>query len=164
MRLPLRGGHCTCDFTSCDVLDLGALSLTSSNTLRSLNLYPGILCRLTILCLYPHAHYLESLLTISLNIDLLLDVLAILSLMFFEEILVHQSSWKTLTHVLELSSSALAVLVTGASQSRQHESRKSPTAKLFDVDYGRPFIVTVNTKEYHSDVLANITRIMRRTL
>ncbi|GJW38477.1 retrovirus-related pol polyprotein from transposon TNT 1-94 [Tanacetum coccineum] len=49
---------------------------------------------------------------------------------------------------------ALAVLVTGVSQSRQHESRKSPTAELFDVDSGRISIVTVNTKEYHSDVLA----------
>ncbi|GJZ10664.1 hypothetical protein Tco_0545423 [Tanacetum coccineum] len=59
---------------------------------------------------------------------------------------------------------ALAVLVTEASQSRQHESRKSPTTKLFDVHSGRISIVTVNTKEYHYDVLAIITRIMRRTL
>ncbi|GJU33890.1 hypothetical protein Tco_1182244 [Tanacetum coccineum] len=44
------------------------------------------------------------------------------------------------------------------------ESRKPPTAELFDVDSGRISIVTVNTKEYHSDVLAVITRIMRRTL
>ncbi|GJV32777.1 hypothetical protein Tco_1393177 [Tanacetum coccineum] len=34
------------------------------------------------------------------------------------------------------------------------ESRKLPTAVLFDVDIGRISIVTVNTKEYHSDVLA----------
>ncbi|GJZ80294.1 hypothetical protein Tco_0645288 [Tanacetum coccineum] len=74
---------------------------------------------------------------------------------------------------------ALAVLVTGASQSRQHEShhrffpvdtslihiesRKSPTKSLFDVGSRRISIFTVNTKEYHSDVLAIITRIMRRT-
>nr|GEY96493.1 hypothetical protein [Tanacetum cinerariifolium] len=65
----------------------------------------------------------------------------------------------------------LAVLVTKASQSRQQvdtslihiESRKSPTAELFDVDSGRIFIVTVNTREYHSDNLADITRIMRKT-
>ncbi|GJW56528.1 hypothetical protein Tco_0103259 [Tanacetum coccineum] len=44
------------------------------------------------------------------------------------------------------------------------ESRKSPTAELFDVDSGRISIVTVNTKDYHSDVLAIITRILRRTL
>ncbi|GJY84901.1 hypothetical protein Tco_0498927 [Tanacetum coccineum] len=62
------------------------------------------------------------------------------------------------------SIAALAVLVTVASQSRQHESRKPPTVELFDVDSGRISIVTVNTKEYHSDVLAIITRIMRRTL
>ncbi|GJY16427.1 hypothetical protein Tco_0386849 [Tanacetum coccineum] len=43
-----------------------------------------------------------------------------------------------------------SVLVTGASQSRQHESRKSPIAELFDVDFGRISIVTVNTKDYHS--------------
>ncbi|GJW80902.1 hypothetical protein Tco_0144877 [Tanacetum coccineum] len=36
--------------------------------------------------------------------------------------------------------------------------------ELFDVDSGRIFIVIVNTKEYHSDVLAIITRIMHRTL
>ncbi|GJY45214.1 hypothetical protein Tco_0433427 [Tanacetum coccineum] len=59
---------------------------------------------------------------------------------------------------------ALAILVTRASQSRQHESRKSPTVELFDVDSGRISIITVNTKEYHSEVLANITRIMRRNL
>ncbi|GJX23280.1 hypothetical protein Tco_0227725 [Tanacetum coccineum] len=51
---------------------------------------------------------------------------------------------------------ALAVLVTGASQSKLHE--------LFDVDSGRIFIVTMNTKEYHYDVLANSTKIMSRTL
>ncbi|GJY16773.1 hypothetical protein Tco_0387195 [Tanacetum coccineum] len=43
-------------------------------------------------------------------------------------------------------------------------NRKSPTVELFDVDSGWIFIVTVNTKEYHSDVLENITRIMHRTL
>ncbi|GJZ69015.1 cytochrome P450 [Tanacetum coccineum] len=67
---------------------------------------------------------------------------------------------------------ALAVLVTEASQSRQHvdtsliklESRKSPTTELFDVHSGRISIVIVNTKEYHYDVLAITTRIMRRTL
>ncbi|GKA94889.1 hypothetical protein Tco_0816927, partial [Tanacetum coccineum] len=59
---------------------------------------------------------------------------------------------------------ALAVLITGASQSRQHESRKSPTVEVFDVDSGGISIITMNTKEYHSEVLENITRIMRRTL
>ncbi|GJX86460.1 hypothetical protein Tco_0337234 [Tanacetum coccineum] len=44
------------------------------------------------------------------------------------------------------------------------ESRKSPTAELFDLESGRISIVTVNTKEYHFDVLAIIIRIMRRTL
>ncbi|GKB45637.1 hypothetical protein Tco_0896390 [Tanacetum coccineum] len=44
------------------------------------------------------------------------------------------------------------------------ESRKSPTKSLFDIILRRISIVIVNTKEYHSDVLAVITRIMRRTL
>ncbi|GJW00716.1 hypothetical protein Tco_1555967 [Tanacetum coccineum] len=44
------------------------------------------------------------------------------------------------------------------------ESYKSLTAELFDVDSGRISIVIVNTKEYHSDILAIITRIMRRSL
>ncbi|GKB03104.1 hypothetical protein Tco_0831193 [Tanacetum coccineum] len=43
------------------------------------------------------------------------------------------------------------------------ESRKPPTKSLFDVGSRRISIVTVNTKEYHSDVLAVITRIIRRT-
>ncbi|GKD28633.1 retrovirus-related pol polyprotein from transposon TNT 1-94 [Tanacetum coccineum] len=43
------------------------------------------------------------------------------------------------------------------------ESRKSPTKSLFDVSSRRISIVTVNTKEYHSDVQAIITKIMRRT-
>ncbi|GKB63030.1 hypothetical protein Tco_0919216 [Tanacetum coccineum] len=44
------------------------------------------------------------------------------------------------------------------------ESLNSPTAKLFDDDSRRISIFIVNTKEYHSDVLANATRIMRKTL
>ncbi|GJS55832.1 hypothetical protein Tco_0629194 [Tanacetum coccineum] len=44
------------------------------------------------------------------------------------------------------------------------ESRKLPTAVLFDVDTGRISIVTVNTKEYYFDVLARSQRIMHRTL
>ncbi|GJQ93543.1 hypothetical protein Tco_0004682 [Tanacetum coccineum] len=70
-----------------------------------------------------------------------------------------------------IDSRYLLVLITGMSQSRQHidtsliriESRKSPTKILFDVGSRRISIVTVNTKEYHSDVLAIITRIMRMT-
>ncbi|GJT22261.1 hypothetical protein Tco_0892198 [Tanacetum coccineum] len=41
------------------------------------------------------------------------------------------------------------------------ESRKSPTKSLFDVGSRRISIFTVNTKEYHSDVLAIYTRILR---
>ncbi|GJQ96551.1 putative reverse transcriptase domain-containing protein [Tanacetum coccineum] len=44
------------------------------------------------------------------------------------------------------------------------ESRKPPTKSLFDVSSSRISIVTVNTKEYHSDVLAVITWITRMTL
>ncbi|GJW90352.1 hypothetical protein Tco_0167905 [Tanacetum coccineum] len=76
------------------------------------------------------------------------------------------------SNAIALDSLYLLVLIIGTSQSRQHvdtslihiESCKPPIAELFDVDYGRISIVTMNTKEYHSDVLASITRIMRKTL
>ncbi|GJS80947.1 hypothetical protein Tco_0747488 [Tanacetum coccineum] len=67
------------------------------------------------------------------------------------------------SNTIALDSLYLLVLITRASQSRQHESRKPPTKSLFDVGSSRISIVIVNTKEYHSDVLAVITRIMRRT-
>ncbi|GJV55212.1 reverse transcriptase domain-containing protein [Tanacetum coccineum] len=67
------------------------------------------------------------------------------------------------SNAIALDSPYLLVLITRTSQSRQHESRKSPTKSLFDVGSRRISIVTVNTKEYHSDVLAIITRIMRKT-
>ncbi|GKD09897.1 hypothetical protein Tco_1189582 [Tanacetum coccineum] len=67
------------------------------------------------------------------------------------------------SNAIALDSPYLLVLITETSQSRQHESRKSPTKSLFDVVSRRISIVTVNTKEYHSDVLEIITRIMRRT-
>nr|GFA26146.1 hypothetical protein [Tanacetum cinerariifolium] len=155
---------------------------------RSLNHYP--LCRLAILCHQPHAHDLESLLTISPSTyALLLD--RFYNNVSFEEEVVHQRLWKTLTHVLDLSSCIylddralgflnfdsagvrinlgrssvtgfpaqsirssnaialdspyLLVLNTGASQSRQHESRKPPTAELFDVDSGR---ISIRHYEY----------------
>nr|GEW25293.1 putative ribonuclease H-like domain-containing protein [Tanacetum cinerariifolium] len=68
---------------------------------RSLNHYP--LCRLAILCYHPHAHDLESLLTISpstyaLQLDRFDNNVS------FEEEVVHQILLKTLTHILELSS------------------------------------------------------------
>ncbi|GKA00735.1 hypothetical protein Tco_0673400 [Tanacetum coccineum] len=49
----------------------------------------------------------------------------------------------------------LLVSITGTSQSRQHESRKSPTAELFDVDSRRFPFITVNNKEYHSECSGN---------
>ncbi|GJR32925.1 hypothetical protein Tco_1109157 [Tanacetum coccineum] len=66
------------------------------------------------------------------------------------------------SNAIALDSPYLLVLITGTSQSRQHvdtslihlESRKSPTKSLFDVGSRRISIVTVNTKDYHSDVLA----------
>ncbi|GJT09831.1 hypothetical protein Tco_0856873 [Tanacetum coccineum] len=75
------------------------------------------------------------------------------------------------SNAIALDSPYLPVLITEMSQSRQHvdtslihlESRKSPTKSLFDFGSRRISIVTVNTREYHSDVLEIITRIMRRT-
>ncbi|GJX09934.1 hypothetical protein Tco_0199793 [Tanacetum coccineum] len=39
-----------------------------------------------------------------------------------------------------LDSPYLLALITGTSQSRQHESPNSPTVELFEVDFGRIFI------------------------
>ncbi|GKF49449.1 hypothetical protein Tco_0142700, partial [Tanacetum coccineum] len=72
------------------------------------------------------------------------------------------------SNAIALDSLYLLALIIRMSQSKQHidtslihiESCKPPIAELFDVDYGRISIVTMNTKEYHSDVLASITRIM----
>ncbi|GJV12626.1 retrovirus-related pol polyprotein from transposon TNT 1-94 [Tanacetum coccineum] len=69
------------------------------------------------------------------------------------------------SNAIALDSPYLLVLITGTSQSKQHvdtsliciQSRKSPTKSLFNVGSRRISIVTVNTKEYHSDVLAIIT-------
>nr|GEV98028.1 integrase, catalytic region, zinc finger, CCHC-type, peptidase aspartic, catalytic [Tanacetum cinerariifolium] len=68
------------------------------------------------------------------------------------------------SNAIALDSPYLLVIITETSQSRQYESRKTPTIELFDVDSRSISIVTVNTKEYHSDVLEISTRIMRRTL
>nr|GEW93731.1 hypothetical protein [Tanacetum cinerariifolium] len=76
------------------------------------------------------------------------------------------------SNTIALDSPHLLVLNTGASQSRQHvdtslihiESRKSPTAELFDVDSER---ISIHHCEYLKsitlNVLATITGIMRRT-
>nr|GEV86983.1 hypothetical protein [Tanacetum cinerariifolium] len=72
-------------------------------TIRSLSLKHYPICRLAILCLHPHAHDLESFLTISPSIyALLLDRFD--NDVSFEEDVVYQRLQKTLTHVLELSS------------------------------------------------------------
>nr|GEX60232.1 putative reverse transcriptase domain-containing protein [Tanacetum cinerariifolium] len=68
------------------------------------------------------------------------------------------------SNVIALNSPYLLVLITETSQRRQHESYKSPTKSLFDDGSNRISIVIVNSKEYHSDVLAVITWIMCRTL
>ncbi|GJR35033.1 hypothetical protein Tco_1210717 [Tanacetum coccineum] len=49
------------------------------------------------------------------------------------------------SNAIALDSPYLLVLITGTSQSRQHESRKSPTAELFDVDSGR---ISIHHCEY----------------
>ncbi|GJR74810.1 hypothetical protein Tco_0087175 [Tanacetum coccineum] len=67
------------------------------------------------------------------------------------------------SNAIALDSPYLLVLITGTSQSRQHvdtslihiESRKPPTAELFDVDSGRISIITMNTREYHSKCSGN---------
>ncbi|GJR33940.1 hypothetical protein Tco_1209624 [Tanacetum coccineum] len=59
----------------------------------------------------------------------------------------------------QCDSGALAVLITGASQSRQHDKSESDLTShllqsLFDVGTSRISIITMNTVKYHSDVLA----------
>ncbi|GJS79005.1 putative reverse transcriptase domain-containing protein [Tanacetum coccineum] len=169
---------------SCFVIfDLEPLSLSfdfvfTSEIFKSLSFSLDRLCHLAILCLDQHAHtlhLLESMLTISLD---RLDIL--------KEDLVYQSlrNWNGIPpppYNLQVYgfAAALAVLVTGASQSRQHEShhrffpvdtslihiesRKSPTKSLFDVGSSRISIFTVNTL-VSLGCSGKITRIMRRTL
>nr|GFB32423.1 reverse transcriptase domain-containing protein [Tanacetum cinerariifolium] len=60
-----------------------------------------------------------------------------------------------------LDSPCLLVLITGTSQSRQHESCKSPTKSLFDVGSSRISIFIVNTFVLCS---GKFSRKMRRTL
>nr|GEV45845.1 alpha/beta hydrolases superfamily protein [Tanacetum cinerariifolium] len=99
-----KGGHSTVTF-------LESWSLVFVNffersfaccDLGSRSLYHYPLCRLAILCHHPHAHDLESLLTISpstyaLQLDRFDNNVS------FEEEVVHQRLRKTLIHVLELS-------------------------------------------------------------
>ncbi|GJW44131.1 hypothetical protein Tco_0072930 [Tanacetum coccineum] len=47
------------------------------------------------------------------------------------------SSKRRIFNTYVLDSPCLLVLITGTSQSRQHESCMSPTAELFEVDSGR---------------------------
>nr|GEW50499.1 serine/threonine protein kinase SRPK1 [Tanacetum cinerariifolium] len=199
-NLPLRGGHSNEPFLKLGALLLGILLIDHLHAcnLGSRSLYHYPLCRLAFLCHHPHAHDLESLLTISpstyaLSLDRFNKNVS------FEEEVVYQRLRKTLTYVLELSSCVylddracgvlnfdsagvrfsfrrtsltgfpaqsisssntialdspnLLVLYTEASQSRQHvdtslihlESRKSPTAELFDVDSGR---ISIHHREY----------------
>ncbi|GJX69089.1 hypothetical protein Tco_0304816 [Tanacetum coccineum] len=49
------------------------------------------------------------------------------------------------SNTIALDSLYLLVLITGTSPSRQHESRKLPTAELFDVNSGR---ITIHHFEY----------------
>nr|GFA77514.1 hypothetical protein [Tanacetum cinerariifolium] len=49
------------------------------------------------------------------------------------------------SNAIALDSPYLLVLNIGTSQSRQHESRKSPIAELFDVDSGR---ISIHHCEY----------------
>nr|GEU44714.1 RNA-directed DNA polymerase, eukaryota, nucleotide-binding alpha-beta plait domain protein [Tanacetum cinerariifolium] len=62
------------------------------------------------------------------------------------------------SNTIALDSPYLIVFITETSQSRQHESRKSPTESCLMLTLeGFPF-VTVNTKEYHSECSSNYHR------
>ncbi|GJV95940.1 hypothetical protein Tco_1547517 [Tanacetum coccineum] len=68
------------------------------------------------------------------------------------------------SNAIALDSPYLLVLITEMSQSRQHRISQVTYRRAFVMLTLEDSIVIVNTKEYHSDVLAIITRIMRRTL
>ncbi|GJY90923.1 hypothetical protein Tco_0506119 [Tanacetum coccineum] len=73
---------------------------------------------------------------------------------------VNETSYREMISVGSSNANALVspyllVLIIGTSQSRQQESRKSPTAELFDVDSGRISIHHCDTKEYHSECSSN---------
>ncbi|GJX99947.1 hypothetical protein Tco_0356966 [Tanacetum coccineum] len=166
---------------SCFVIyDLELLSLSfdfvfSSEIFKSLSFRLDRLCHLAILCLDQHAHtlhHLESLLTISLD---RLDIFEGRSCISeFVRNVVHehviqrisltgfpaQSVGSSNTDVLDLP--CLLVLITGTSQSRQHESRNHSTKSLLMLAHAG---FTLHC-EYISIIgcLALITRIMRRNL
>ncbi|GJU87130.1 hypothetical protein Tco_1294676 [Tanacetum coccineum] len=140
---------------------------------KSLSFRLDHLFHLAILCLDQHAytlHHLESLLTISLDrLNILKEdlfehehVIQRISLTEFPAQSVRSSNADA------LDSPYLLVLITEASQSRQHglihiESHKSPTKSLFDAGLSRIFIFTVNTL-VSLGCSGKITRIMHRNL
>ncbi|GJT81728.1 hypothetical protein Tco_1056070 [Tanacetum coccineum] len=115
------------------IFDLEPLSLSfdfvfTSEIFKSLSFSLDRLCRLAILCLDQHAHtlhHLESLLTISLDrLDILKE-----DLFEHEHVVMNPTSagmgyrHHRITCKFTLGfAAALAVLVTGASQSRQHDN------------------------------------------
>ncbi|GJR04183.1 hypothetical protein Tco_0527167 [Tanacetum coccineum] len=88
------------------------------------------------------------------------------------EVLNLDSAGMRSSNAIALYSPYLLVLITGMSQSRRHvdtslihiESRKLPTAELFDVDLEGFSFITVNTKEYHSESSGNYLKDNGRTL
>ncbi|GJT14449.1 hypothetical protein Tco_0861491 [Tanacetum coccineum] len=114
-------------FSLCHYLSMSSLIL------RSLSIFLVCLdhlCRLAILCLDQHAHilnHLESLLIISLDrLDILKEDL------FEHENVVMNSTSAGMGYRHHRITSALAILVTGASQSRQHGKSESDSYYLSD--------------------------------
>ncbi|GKA10019.1 putative reverse transcriptase domain-containing protein [Tanacetum coccineum] len=112
-NLPLRGGHCTYGFTSCDVSNLGALSFKSLS-------WRQILCHLADLVVLPNAHYLGTLATIPSTLSFNLHMLALFIFVVLEgnekvivyashQLKIHEKNYTT--HDLELGAVVFALKI-----------------------------------------------------
>nr|GEV00656.1 putative reverse transcriptase domain-containing protein [Tanacetum cinerariifolium] len=138
----------------CVIFDLEPLSL-SFDFVFNLEIFKSFSLRSLPSCdhvswyQYAHTmHHLERFLTISLD-NLCHDNLDI-----FKEDLKYQSCKSFLSFWSEAATPPFVPAFKFVKTLIHIEPRKSPTAVLFDVGTRRIFIVTLNTKEYHSDVRA----------
>ncbi|GJS08971.1 hypothetical protein Tco_0365767 [Tanacetum coccineum] len=137
----------------CVIFDLEPLSLSfdfvfSSDIFKTFSLRSLPSCNLV--SWHQHAyivHHLESLLIISLD-NLCLDNLDI------EHVVMNSTMLECGSYAIDLSCMFRPKSISSFTSLIHIESRNSPTAVLFDVDTGRISIVTMNTKEHHSDILA----------
>ncbi|GJU54600.1 RNA-directed DNA polymerase, eukaryota, reverse transcriptase zinc-binding domain protein [Tanacetum coccineum] len=148
---------------SCFVIyDLEPLSLSfyfvfASEIFKSLSFRLDRLCHLAILCLDQHAHtlhHLESLLTISLDRLDILEGRSCISEFFEHEHVIQrisltgfpaQSVGSSNTDVLDLP--CLLVLITGTSQSRQHEKPEWHCLRQVSIEDAASMVKPVTNEE-----------------